>query len=156
MNLLPLIQSAKTCFKNKYKSAENRGEGRTLALQSDEKATASPSCLSKYSAKPKNPLLLIFITKPMYYILFYKTVDNYIEKRAPYRREHLSLAQAASESGHLVMAGALADPPDGAVLIFKGDSPKVAEDFAKNDPYVKNGLISEWHVRPWTVVVGES
>ena len=90
----------------------------------------------------------------MYYILFYKTIDNYIEKRAPYRSEHLSLAQAASESGHLVMAGALADPPDGAVLIFKGDSPKVAEDFAKNDPYVKNGLISEWHVRPWTVVVG--
>ena len=28
----------------------------------------------------------------MYYILFYKTVDNYIEARAPYREEHLAMA----------------------------------------------------------------
>ncbi|MDH5475897.1 MAG: YciI-like protein [Cyclobacteriaceae bacterium] len=91
----------------------------------------------------------------MYYILFYKTIDNYIEKRAPYRDEHLKLAKMASQKENLIMAGALADPPDGAILIFKGDSPKIAEDFAKNDPYVKNGLIKEWHVRPWTVVVGD-
>lgn len=90
----------------------------------------------------------------MYYILFYKTVDNYVEKRAPYRNEHLALAKSAYEDGNLVMAGALAEPADGAVLVFKGDGPHVAEEFAQNDPYVKNGLISEWHVRPWTVVVG--
>ncbi|MBC5993206.1 YciI-like protein [Pontibacter cellulosilyticus] len=90
----------------------------------------------------------------MYYILFYATVENYIEKRAPYRTEHLALAQQARQDGHLVMAGALAEPADGAVLVFKGDSAGVAEDFAKNDPYVKNGLISEWKVRPWTVVIG--
>ena len=90
----------------------------------------------------------------MYYILFYKTVDNYIEKRAPYRDAHLKLANAARERGELFMAGALADPPDGAVLIFKGDSPKIAENFARNDPYVLNGLIVEWKVRPWTVVIG--
>lgn len=90
----------------------------------------------------------------MYYILFYKTVADYIEKRAAYRAEHLALAQKAKEDGHIVMAGALAEPADGAVLVFKADSPKVAEDFAKNDPYVKNGLITEWQVRHWTVVVG--
>lgn len=90
----------------------------------------------------------------MHYILFYKTVDNYIEKRAPFRDEHLSLARKASENGSLVMGGALADPPDGAVLVFKGDTPAVAQDFANNDPYVKNGLITEWKVRPWIVVIG--
>jgi uncharacterized protein YciI len=90
----------------------------------------------------------------MYYILFYKTVDNYVEKRAPYREEHLAYAKASIERGDLVMAGALAEPVDGAVLVFKGDGPSVAEDFAKNDPYVKNGLITEWQVRSWTVVVG--
>lgn len=90
----------------------------------------------------------------MYYILFYKTVENYIEKRAPFRDEHLALAKSAQKDGVLVMAGALADPADSAVLIFKGDGPHVAEEFAQKDPYVKNGLISEWHVRPWTVVVG--
>ncbi len=90
----------------------------------------------------------------MYYILFYKTVDNYIERRAPYREEHLAYAKAAYQRGALVMAGALAEPSDGAVLVFKGDDPSVAEDFAKNDPYVKNSLITEWQVRPWTVVIG--
>ncbi len=90
----------------------------------------------------------------MYYILFYKTVDNYIEKRAPYREKHFALINAAHARGYLVMAGALAEPPDGAVLVFKGDGPSVAEEFAKNDPYVLNGLITEWKVRPWNVVVG--
>lgn len=90
----------------------------------------------------------------MYYILFYKTVDDYITRRAQYRDEHLKLANAARERGELFMAGALAEPPDSAILVFKGDSPKIAEDFARNDPYVLNGLIVEWKVRPWTVVIG--
>ena len=90
----------------------------------------------------------------MYYILFYKTVDNYVERRAPYREEHLAYAKRAQERGGLVMAGALADPADSAVLVFKGEGPAIAENFAVNDPYVKNGLITEWRVRPWTVVIG--
>ena len=90
----------------------------------------------------------------MYYILFYKTVDNYVEKRKPFREEHLAYANAAHARGDLVMAGALAEPVDRAVLMFKGEEPSVAEEFAKNDPYVKNGLITEWEVRPWTVVIG--
>lgn len=90
----------------------------------------------------------------MYYILFYKTVDNYVEKRAPYREEHLGYGRAAHRRGELVMGGALSEPTDGAVLVFKGESPAVAENFAKNDPYVRNGLIVEWKVRPWTVVIG--
>jgi uncharacterized protein YciI len=91
----------------------------------------------------------------MYYILFYKTVDNYIEKRIPYREEHLKHAMKAHANGNLIIAGALAEPVDGAVLVFKGESAQVAEEFAKNDPYVLNGLITEWHVRPWNVVIGD-
>jgi uncharacterized protein YciI len=90
----------------------------------------------------------------MYYILFYKTVDNYVERRKPFREEHLAYANAAHERGELLMAGALAEPVDSALLVFKGEEPSIAEEFAKNDPYVKNGLITEWQVRPWTVVIG--
>ena len=90
----------------------------------------------------------------MYYILFYKTVSDYIEKRKPFREAHLTYAKAANKRGELILAGALADPADSAVLIFKGESPAVAENFVVNDPYVKNGLIEEWKVRPWTVVIG--
>lgn len=91
----------------------------------------------------------------MYYILFYKTVDNYIERRQPYRELHLAYANSSFEKGELVLAGALAEPADNAVLVFKGDSPAAAEDFAKNDPYVLNGVVTEWNVRPWTVVIGK-
>jgi len=90
----------------------------------------------------------------MYYALFYTTVDDYIEKRAAYREEHLALATAAYESGNLVMAGAFTDPANGALLIFKSDSPEAAEDFARNDLYVKNGLITKWYVQSWNVVIG--
>ena len=90
----------------------------------------------------------------MYYLLFYTTVENYVERRAPFREEHIKLANAAHERGEIVMAGALAEPADGAVLVFKGDNPSVAEEFAKNDPYVLNGLITKWKIRPWTVVIG--
>lgn len=90
----------------------------------------------------------------MYYILFYNTVDNYIEKRAPFREEHLDYARQAHAAGNLLMAGALANPSDGAVLVFKGGNQSVVENFAKNDPYVREGVVTSWQVRPWTVVIG--
>ena len=90
----------------------------------------------------------------MYYLLFYELVDDYIERRGPLRAEHLELAQQAHQRGEIVMAGALADPADGAVLVFRGQDSSAAEAFAKSDPYVKNGLVKSWRVRPWTVVIG--
>ncbi len=90
----------------------------------------------------------------MYYILFYTTVENYVERRAPYRDGHLAYARAAHERGELVIAGALADPADEAVLVFRADDPKSVEEFARHDPYVTNGVIARWRVRPWTVVIG--
>ncbi|MFA7420210.1 MAG: YciI-like protein [Melioribacteraceae bacterium] len=91
----------------------------------------------------------------MYYILFYKTVENYVERRAQFREFHLAYANASYERGELFLAGALANPANEAVLVFKGDSPECAENFAKNDPYVLNGLITEWKVREWSVVIGD-
>ncbi len=90
----------------------------------------------------------------MYYILFYKTVEDYIEKRTPFRKVHLAHAEEANKRGDLILAGALAEPANEVVLVFKSNSPEPAEDFAKNDPYVQNGIVKEWTVRPWTVVIG--
>lgn len=92
---------------------------------------------------------------PMHYLLFYEIADDYLARRAEFRAEHLALAWAASERGELVLAGALADPVDGALLLFKGDSPAVAENFAGVDPYVTSGIVKRWHVRNWNTVVGE-
>ena len=91
----------------------------------------------------------------MHYLLMYDVVPDYAERRLPFRAEHLALARAAVASGDLILGGALADPVDGAVLLFKGDSPAPAEAFANADPYVQNGLVTKWRVRTWTTVVGE-
>ena len=92
----------------------------------------------------------------MHYLLLYDVVPDYVERRAAFRNEHLALAWQAHERGELVLGGALADPVDGAVLLFRGDSPAVAEAFAAADPYVRNGLVTRWRVRAWNTVVGES
>jgi uncharacterized protein YciI len=91
----------------------------------------------------------------MHYLLIYDTAPDYLEKRPQFRAAHLKLAWEAHERGELVLGGALTDPVDGAILLFKGDSPAAAERFAAADPYVKNGLIARWRVRPWTTVIGK-
>lgn len=89
-----------------------------------------------------------------YFALTYETVDGFRDRRTPYRPQHLSLVRDAHARGELVMAGALGDPPDGALLVFRAADREVPENFAQQDPYVIAGLVVRWQVRPWTVVVG--
>src|SRR5207244_2353482 len=91
----------------------------------------------------------------VHYLLFYDVAPDYLERRVPLRAEHLALVRAAHARGELVMAGALTDPADGAVLVFRGSSPAAAEAFVAADPYVKNGLITHWRVRSWATVLGD-
>jgi uncharacterized protein len=89
-----------------------------------------------------------------YWLLLYDLVDDYLERREPLRPEHLALAQVARERGHLVMAGALADPYDQAVFVWKVDDPEVIDRFVAHDPYVREGLVKGFRVRKWNVVIG--
>lgn len=90
-----------------------------------------------------------------HFLLFYDVSPDYLERRAEFRSDHLRLAWEAHARGELVLAGALAEPADGGVLLFQGDSAEVAERFASGDPYVRNGLVTKWRVREWTTVVGD-
>jgi hypothetical protein len=90
-----------------------------------------------------------------HFLLFYEAADDYVARRSPHRAQHLAKAWQASQRGELVLAGALADPTDGAVLLFRGESSSVAEDFARTDPYVTSGAVKRWYVREWTTVVGD-
>jgi len=89
-----------------------------------------------------------------YYALFYYVVDDFVSGRSPYRSEHLRLGREASLRGELLLAGALDHPTDSALLVFRTAEKRVVEDFARRDPYVTNGLVTRWEVRPWTVVIG--
>lgn len=89
-----------------------------------------------------------------YFALLYELADDYLSRRAAFRQEHLGRAAAAHKRGEIVLAGAFADPADRALLVFRTADRSVAESFARKDPYVLNGLVKKWEVRPWTVVIG--
>jgi uncharacterized protein YciI len=91
----------------------------------------------------------------MHYLLCYDLAPDYLERRGEFRTPHLQLAWDAQARGELVLAGALSDPADQAMLVFQADSPDVVEAFAKADPYVTHALVTSYRVRPWNTVVGD-
>ena len=90
----------------------------------------------------------------MHYVLIYDVGEGFIERRAQFRDEHLALAWKAADAGELLLAGALAEPTEQALLLFEATTPEVAERFAGADPYVRNGLVKRWRVQQWHTVVG--
>jgi len=89
-----------------------------------------------------------------YFALMYDLVDDYLARRGAFREQHLKMANDLRAKGEIVLAGAFADPADKALLIFQTPDRTVPENFARNDPYVINGLVKRWEVRAWSVVVG--
>ena len=89
-----------------------------------------------------------------YYVLLYDVVDEFVVRRAPHREEHLRLVRDAHRAGEILLAGALGDPADRALIVFRSSDRGAAERFARRDPYVVNGLVRRWEIQPWAVVVG--
>ncbi len=91
-----------------------------------------------------------------HFLLIYEYAPNYLEKRAPLRPAHLELARASVARDELQLGGAVPqeDPPYG-LLLFKAETASVAEEFARGDPYVTQGVVASWRVREWITVVGE-
>jgi uncharacterized protein YciI len=83
-------------------------------------------------------------------ILFYDYVPDIVDRRGPYREGHLSAIRTGKEEGRILMAGPLGDPPHGAAIVFADHD--TAEAFAHADPYVQNGLVTDWRVETWTLV----
>ncbi|MGH2859941.1 MAG: YciI family protein, partial [Solirubrobacteraceae bacterium] len=86
------------------------------------------------------------------HVLFYTYVDDMLERRAPYREQHLQRIEALRAAGQLIVAGAVGDPPSGAVLGFRGLTREEVEAWADTDPYVNAGLVTERSVEPWRLV----
>lgn len=90
-----------------------------------------------------------------HFVLIYDFVPDFRDRRAPYRGAHLAYANASVTRGELQLGGALADEPPNGMLLFKAESPDVAAAFARADPYVLNGVVTQWRVREWITVVGD-
>ena len=90
----------------------------------------------------------------MHYLLIYELAPDYLARRPEFRAEHLALAWQSVERGEMVLGGAVGDPVESSLLMFRCDSPEVPAAFARADPYVRRGLVTQWKVRPWNTVVG--
>jgi len=91
----------------------------------------------------------------MHYLLIYEIAPDYLTRRAEFRGAHLRLANQAAEKGELILGGAVGDPVESSLLLFKCDSPDIPAAFAQSDPYVLTGIVVRWKVSPWNTVVGQ-
>jgi uncharacterized protein len=85
------------------------------------------------------------------YILRYNYVSDVLEKRGPYRAQHLELAKRCCISGG--PTASMRDPniPTGALFVF-ADSLS-ATSFADKDPYVSAGIVTALSIEEWTVAI---
>ena len=95
-------------------------------------------------------------SQPTYHILHYSYVPNMSTRRTPIRPQPLQHTTSYVQAGHLILGGAIVPDIREGTLIFKGLGREGVEEFARRDPYVVNGLVEEWTVKEWTVVVGSA
>jgi uncharacterized protein len=86
------------------------------------------------------------------HLLHYDYVEDVLDKRGPHRAAHLALIEQWHGDGRIVMAGAVGDPPTGALFVLRLEDPGETEAFVAADPYVAAGLVTAHRVEPWTVV----
>ncbi|MFZ0408144.1 MAG: YciI family protein [Cyanobium sp.] len=87
----------------------------------------------------------------MKFVLWGTYCDNAIDKRGPYRQEHLDGLQRQKDDGQLLSLG----PTEGSSHVFgiyEADSQEQVEALLHNDIYWREGIWTEIHVYPWIQV----
>jgi uncharacterized protein YciI len=85
------------------------------------------------------------------YVLFYESADDVLETAPLHFAAHVEHFQRYVADGTLERVGTWADPREGAMSVFTTRA--AAEDFAANDPFVVNGVVSRWTLREWDEVL---
>lgn len=83
----------------------------------------------------------------MKYVLYYQSSPDVLEKAPLYIEAHRARWQQFLDDGTLLMIGPFSNPKEGSMAIFT--TREAAESFAKDDPFVLNGVVSNWVVREW-------
>lgn len=87
----------------------------------------------------------------MKYVMFYELADDGRSKAPLYFPAHRARFEGFHARGHLLMCGPLTDLEGGALGIFT--TREAAEEFIREDPFVVNGVVRDWHVREWNEVL---
>ena len=84
----------------------------------------------------------------MRFVLWGTYCADALEKRAPFREEHLAGLQRQKDAGLLITLG----PTEGSTHVFgiyEADSQGQVEELLYNDVYWRNGIWTELTVYPW-------
>jgi uncharacterized protein YciI len=86
------------------------------------------------------------------YVLSYRSVDDFLPLARQHGAAHLARLRAFHARGLLLMVGPLDDPPTGdAMGVFT--TREAAEEFISGDPFVENGVVATWTIRPWNEIL---
>ncbi|HLI60844.1 MAG TPA: YciI family protein [Solirubrobacteraceae bacterium] len=87
-----------------------------------------------------------------HHLLLYTYPEDILERRGPYRDEHLRRIRVEQDAARILMAGAFGDPVSGGAIVWKGATADEIEAFVQGDPYLEAGLIVSYRIEPWTLV----
>ena len=116
--------------------------------------TAPRAHVSRSARVASSAVAMAAASPPIYHLLTLDYVEDILEKRDPYRADHIAGAKAAEADGKVVLAGALQNPTYAGVFVFKDCDEAFVDAFVKADAYYKAGLVTGYTIRPWMIVVG--
>jgi len=82
--------------------------------------------------------------------MLYQNTPGFMEKAPPFIEQHRARIAAVHGRGLLLMTGPLTDG-NGAMGLFT--TRESADEFARGDPFVLNGVVASWEVREWREVL---
>ena len=82
------------------------------------------------------------------YIMWGSYCENALEKRTPYRQDHLARLAAQKEKGILITLG----PTKDNTLVFgiyEAPTEATVKELVESDPYWKNQIWTEYQIKEW-------
>ena len=147
--------SRQTCYGHRRRSPRARPRFPAFARRGALGRTARRAFVSRPGTRvASSAVAMAAASPPIYHLLTLDYVEDILEKRDPYRADHIAGAKAAEADGKVVLAGALQNPTDAGVFVFKDCDEAFVDAFVKADAYYKAGLVTGYTIRPWMIVVG--
>lgn len=82
------------------------------------------------------------------YIMWGNYCDDVLEKRKPYRQDHLDGIAAQKQAGTVITLG----PTQDTTMVFgiyEAPDEATVRQLVESDPYWKNGIWTEYQVKEW-------
>ena len=86
----------------------------------------------------------------VFFVTSYESLDDAFAREPDLIAAHRARTKELHAQGKLLMAGAILNNPEEplstmAILPTRED----AEEYARGDPFVLNGMVSKWYIREW-------